>query len=125
MSAGQVESALHSCHLPWEHRAEGKESLFRHFEFSDFTSAFGVMTVVGQVAEEMGHHPDWYNVYNQVKVNLNTHDVQGITQKDFALAMVMEHVASQTAIELSQLSVTHPLWPQQQEILVKAINAHL
>ena len=40
-------------------------------------------------AEKMDHHPEWFNVYNKVKVTLTTHDANGITQLDIDLAKVM------------------------------------
>lgn len=60
--------------------------LRRSFEFDDFVAAFGFMTRVALVAETMGHHPDWTNVYNRVAIALHTHDVGGLTQRDFELA---------------------------------------
>jgi len=58
----------------------------RDFEFPDFARAFAFMSSVAQVAEEMDHHPDWSNVYNRVTIRLNSHDVSGISERDFTLA---------------------------------------
>lgn len=63
---------------------EGK--LQRSFEFEDFVQAFGFMTSVALAAERMNHHPDWTNVYNRVDVHLSSHDVDGISERDFRLA---------------------------------------
>jgi 4a-hydroxytetrahydrobiopterin dehydratase len=41
----------------------------------------------------MNHHPEWFNVYNRVRVDLMTHDAQGITQKDVELAKLLDGVA--------------------------------
>lgn len=60
--------------------------LRREIELSDFTEAFGFMTRVALMAERAGHHPEWFNVYNRVVIELNTHDVSGISDSDFALA---------------------------------------
>jgi len=68
--------------------------LFREFKFPDFRKAFGFMTQCALAAEKMDHHPDWSNVYNRVSVELMTHDAGGITEKDFALAATMSHIAS-------------------------------
>ena len=67
----------------WEVRGDG---LYREFRFPDFTQAFTFMTAVAFAAERMGHHPDWSNVYNVVRIRLTTHDAGGITEKDYALA---------------------------------------
>jgi len=60
--------------------------LHRAFECKDFAAAFGKMTQVALVAESMNHHPEWFNVWNKVVVDLNTHSVQGISNLDFELA---------------------------------------
>ncbi len=70
---------------------EGK--LHKKFQFDSFVSAFGWMTSVALVAETMGHHPEWTNVYNRVVVNLVTHDAGGITELDFTLAKRMDVLA--------------------------------
>jgi 4a-hydroxytetrahydrobiopterin dehydratase len=68
------------------------------FEFDDFVQAFGFMTRVALEAEKMNHHPEWFNVYNKVKIDLVTHDVDGISNYDFKLANVIEKlVASSTS----------------------------
>ena len=67
----------------WELR-EGK--LHREIDFDDFVSAFGFMTSVALLAERMDHHPEWLNVYGKVVIDLSTHDVGGISEKDFQLA---------------------------------------
>jgi 4a-hydroxytetrahydrobiopterin dehydratase len=68
--------------------SDGK--LHREYKFADFIHAFGFMTSAAMVAEAMGHHPEWFNVYNQVTVDLTTHDAGGISAKDFELARTME-----------------------------------
>jgi len=60
--------------------------LHRVFECKDFVAAFGKMTQVALVAESMNHHPEWFNVWNKVVIDLNTHSVQGISALDFQLA---------------------------------------
>jgi 4a-hydroxytetrahydrobiopterin dehydratase len=67
----------------WEVK-DGK--LHRQFQFADFAQAFGFMASMAVVSESMGHHPEWFNVYNKVNVDLTTHDAGGITQKDLAWA---------------------------------------
>ncbi|GJL65398.1 MAG: putative pterin-4-alpha-carbinolamine dehydratase [Nitrospirales bacterium] len=60
--------------------------LHREFKFADFVEAFGFMSRVALLAESAGHHPEWFNVYNTVNIDLATHDVGGISEADFALA---------------------------------------
>jgi 4a-hydroxytetrahydrobiopterin dehydratase len=71
--------------------------LHREYKFADFPHAFGMMATAAPAIEKMNHHPEWSNVYNQVKVDLSTHDVGGITQKDFDLAMLLEGIAKKLA----------------------------
>ena len=67
----------------WE-LADGQ--LHRQLELEDFVQAFGFMTSVALAAERMNHHPDWSNVYNRVDIRLSSHDVGGISDRDFRLA---------------------------------------
>jgi 4a-hydroxytetrahydrobiopterin dehydratase len=67
--------------------------LHREYKFRSFVEAFGFMTQAALLAERANHHPEWFNVYNQVVVDLTTHEAGGITQKDFELAREMEQVA--------------------------------
>lgn len=69
------------------------EKLYRKFSFDDFIAAFGFMARVALVAESMGHHPEWFNVYNTVEVYLTTHDADGISELDFKLAEKMNALA--------------------------------
>ena len=68
--------------------------LTRSYTFADFVAAFGFMTSVALEAEKAGHHPEWFNVYNRVRVQMTTHDAGGITDKDFALAARMNALAA-------------------------------
>jgi 4a-hydroxytetrahydrobiopterin dehydratase len=52
--------------------------LHREFQCKDFVAAFGNMTRVALVAESMNHHPEWFNVWNKVVIDLNTHSVKGL-----------------------------------------------
>ena len=65
----------------------------RELQFRDFVTAFGFMTKVALTAESMNHHPEWFNVYNRVTVDLNTHDAGGVTELDFQLAEAIEAFA--------------------------------
>ena len=63
--------------------------LHKEFQFKDFNQAFGFMTRAALHAEKMDHHPEWFNVYNKLKVDLMTHDADGITENDVKLAKIL------------------------------------
>lgn len=67
--------------------------LHRQLQFKSFVEAFGFMSSVALVAESMGHHPEWFNVYNRVTIDLTTHDAGGITSKDIELARKINELA--------------------------------
>ena len=72
-----------------------QDKLYREFVFDDFNAAFGFMSRVALAAEAANHHPEWFNVYNRVRVHLTTHDAGGITKRDLELATRMnEYFAS-------------------------------
>jgi 4a-hydroxytetrahydrobiopterin dehydratase len=64
--------------------------LHKEFQFKNFVQAFGFMTSVALIAESMNHHPEWFNVYNKVIIDLTTHDVGGISNFDFEFAARVE-----------------------------------
>jgi len=66
--------------------------LHKDFAFSDFAEAFSFMTKIALHAEKMNHHPEWFNVYNRISIDLMTHDAGGITQNDVELAKFIESV---------------------------------
>ena len=70
--------------LPGWSLVDGK--LHRELVFSDFNAAFGFMTRVALIAEAMGHHPEWRNVWNRVAIDLTTHDTGGLSNLDQQLA---------------------------------------
>jgi 4a-hydroxytetrahydrobiopterin dehydratase len=71
--------------------------LHKTFQFKSFVEAFGFMAKVALAAEAMNHHPEWFNVYNQVTVDLTTHDLDGISTFDVELAKKMDGFAGPAA----------------------------
>lgn len=65
-------------------------ALYAIFEFENFKEAFVAMTRIAFEAEKMNHHPEWTNSYNLVEFYLSTHEADGVTEKDFELAMIIE-----------------------------------
>ena len=71
------------------------EKLKKTFVFKNFIEAFGFMTQAAIVSEKTNHHPEWFNVYKTVLVDLTTHEVDGISQRDFDLANAMDKISNQ------------------------------
>lgn len=69
------------------------DKLHAEFEFADFVAAFAFMSACALVAERMNHHPEWFNVYSRVRVDLTTHDAGGLTMLDFDFARSMNMIA--------------------------------
>jgi len=86
----QIENALRA--LPGWAVQDGK--LHRDLRFVDFGAAFAFMTRVALEAEKRDHHPEWSNVWNRVRIDLTTHESNGITERDVALAHVINELAS-------------------------------
>jgi 4a-hydroxytetrahydrobiopterin dehydratase len=89
LSAEEIQPELAA--LPGWSIVGGK--LHREYKFQDFTHAFGFMAAAATAIEKMNHHPEWFNVYNRVTVDLSTHDAGGITRMDLKLALTLEAIA--------------------------------
>ena len=72
--------------------SQGK--LHREYKFRDFVEAWGFMAGAALLVQQMDHHPEWFNVYGTVRVDLVTHDVGGISRRDIDLALKLETMAS-------------------------------
>ena len=88
LSAAEIEEELQR--LDGWSLQNGK--LHKDLTFDDFVAAFGFMTQAALVAEAMQHHPEWFNVWNRVSIDLTTHDVDGISDKDFAFAAKVDQL---------------------------------
>ncbi len=84
LSSDEIENELKS--LDGWSVVNGK--LHKDFQFDDFNQAFGFMARASMHIEKMNHHPEWFNVYNKLSVDLMTHDAGGITQNDVNLAKI-------------------------------------
>lgn len=74
----------------WTRAKSKRGALVKSYQFKDFSAAFAFMTRSALKAEQMNHHPEWFNVYNRVDVTLTTHDAGGVSDKDVALAHFMD-----------------------------------
>ncbi|MBO6687524.1 MAG: 4a-hydroxytetrahydrobiopterin dehydratase [Alphaproteobacteria bacterium] len=81
----------------WTVKPGDRDAIEKTFKFADFKSAFAFMTASALKAEQMDHHPEWFNVYNRVEVTLTTHDANGVTALDVELAGYMDQLAAALA----------------------------
>jgi len=77
----------------WTKVEGARDAIQKTYRFKDFNEAFGFMTRVAIKADQLDHHPEWFNVYNRLDVLLATHDVDGVSELDVALAGFMDDVA--------------------------------
>jgi len=77
--------------------AEAREAIEKEFKFKGFRRAFGFMAAAAAKADAINHHPEWFNVYNRVRVLLTTHDTGGLTELDADLAEAMDAIAAEIA----------------------------
>jgi len=71
----------------WKKIEGSREAYVKCFKFSDFKQAFSFMTFIALKAEQINHHPEWENIYNEVKITLTTHDVGGMSNLDYDMAV--------------------------------------
>lgn len=64
----------------------------KKYKFLNFTQAIEFIVQVAVEAEMQKHHPEFFNIYNKVTLRLNTHDVGGVTEKDFDLAKAIDGI---------------------------------
>ena len=91
LTQDEIQSALTDAN-DWA-LVDGREAIQRTFTFADFKEAWAFMSKSALKAEEMGHHPEWFNVWNRVEVTLSTHDAGGLTALDIELAAFMDDAA--------------------------------
>ena len=90
-SSAQEISTFITANPSWQIK---NEKLQKTFIFKNFVQAFGFMTQAALIAERSDHHPEWFNVYKTVIVDLTTHEVDGISKRDFSLALAMDKIAT-------------------------------
>ena len=87
LSKSEVEKKLKLLSKNWVLK---DNILFAKFKFITFDDAFDFMKIVSEKCKDLNHHPKWTNVYNKLDIELYTHDLGGITEKDFELSSFMD-----------------------------------
>ena len=93
LTQAEIDAALAALNqgldVPWR---LVDQKLEKEFKFPTFVAAFAFMTRVALLAEKLDHHPEWFNVYGKVRIQLTTHEAGGISDLDFSLARSIESV---------------------------------
>jgi 4a-hydroxytetrahydrobiopterin dehydratase len=76
--------------------AESNGKLHRELKLGTFRRAFALMTKIAAVADDMDHHPEWFNVYDRLRIDLATHDAGGISALDIDLAKRINQLLDET-----------------------------
>ena len=97
----------------WKAAPGAREAIHRALAFPDFSLAFAFMGRVAIQAEKLDHHPEWSNVYGRVEIVLTTHDADGVTELDVAMAQFIDRAAlSSGAIEPRGRTKPEPIPPE-------------
>jgi 4a-hydroxytetrahydrobiopterin dehydratase len=72
---------------------EDRDAIRKSYHFSDFSEAWGFLSRVALIAEKMDHHPEIFNIYNQVMIILSTHDADGLSERDIKEAHAIDAIA--------------------------------
>jgi 4a-hydroxytetrahydrobiopterin dehydratase len=91
LSGPEINQRLHESR-GWT-LVETRDAIRKTYHFENFNAAFGFMARVALIAERMDHHPEWFNVYNRVEIVLASHDVGGLSERDFKLAHAIDEIA--------------------------------
>ena len=70
----------------WTVESDPRDALYLEWKGDSFVEAFALMTDIALLAEELNHHPEWFNVYSRLTIRLTTHDVGGLSELDFTMA---------------------------------------
>lgn len=85
MSLSEVEKS--AVRVPnWTVESVPRDALYIEWKGTNFAEAFSLMTAIAEIAEELNHHPEWFNVYSRLTIRLTTHDVGGLSELDFTMA---------------------------------------
>ena len=77
--------------------------LEKEFEFDDFRQALNFTNKVGDLAEDVGHHPDIYLTWGKVKITIWTHKIDGLSESDFILAAKIQHLCEGKSVKRTPL----------------------
>jgi 4a-hydroxytetrahydrobiopterin dehydratase len=89
---GAVRHAALATLRGWS-EVDDRDAIRKSYHFADFSEAWGFLSRVALIAEKMDHHPEIFNVYNQVMIILSTHDADGLSERDIKEAQAIDEIA--------------------------------
>lgn len=98
LNSTEINSELKQLHL-WTLDTDGL-NIYKAWKFVSFKNAMTFLSKVGDLAEQQDHHPEFLATYTNVRIRLTTHDAQGLTHKDFALARGIDQLISHAFSDL-------------------------
>ncbi len=81
-------------------KVKDRDAIRKNFKFTDFKAAWAFMSEIATYAEEINHHPEWFNVYNKIEITLNTHDVGGLSDLDIKMAQKIDSEINKISTQL-------------------------
>lgn len=91
LSRQQFESMLSELD-DWEVKEDKR--LEKSFKFDDFAKPMRLANAVAEIAEHEGHHPDLLVRWGELKIELWTHKIDGLTESDFILAAKIDRASA-------------------------------
>ncbi len=89
--------AFVAAHSNWK-EDRNNTALTAEFQLISFPAAISFMMEIAIYADKMNHHPEWFNVYNKVRITLTTHDAGGLTELDLQLAEKINKIVNRVGI---------------------------
>ena len=66
------------------------DAISKEVKFNSFREAIDYVNKIGEIAEQNNHHPDILITYDTVRLVLTTHHENGLTEKDFEVAKMID-----------------------------------
>ena len=90
LTANEISPLLNELGNNWE--AIDNHHLYKKFTFNDFVTALAFVNKVGELAEDVGHHPNISFTWGIVELKIWTNKINGLNEADFILAAKMDHL---------------------------------
>ncbi len=90
LNKDQIEAFIKDLKEGWQVKED--KFIEKTYKFKNFKDALDFTNLVGEIAEEEGHHPDIFLSWGQVVIKLWTHKIQGLHENDFIMAYKIDQI---------------------------------